>query len=96
MANAKNLKFFVERLVGSSPTAPTNLSSNTFIIYERYMQKNQKVKVSDKAPFHQNVTGEFQFFGEGISKGIAIINILKGKNSNTLIAVKKEYLESYR
>lgn len=60
------------------------------------MQKNQKVKVSDKAPFHKNVTGEFQFFGEGISKGFAIINILKGKDSNTLIAVKTEYVESYR
>jgi hypothetical protein len=48
------------------------------------MQKNQKVVVANSAPHHAGRIGYFQFFGEGASKGVAVLSANPSENGKAM------------
>lgn len=55
------------------------------------MKKNDKVQVAKHAPYHQGRVGYFQFVGEGVSSGCAVLS--HEPDGTLFFVVKTDHLE---
>jgi hypothetical protein len=62
--------------------------------------KNEKVRVSESAPFHAGRIGYFQFDGQGDSKSVTVLSVQPIQKNNTFIqfeffAVDDKFIEKF-